>query len=138
MQRIVHRNLTPVVRELIEHFRIVEIQGARQSGKTTLAEQIAVERGGRLVSLDDRLLRASAQADPVNFVEQLPDGLLVIAELQRVPALVLTLSSPPTRINAPAASSSPDRPICCASLPSTTAWPAGLSASNCMASGKAS
>jgi predicted AAA+ superfamily ATPase len=91
MPRLVDRHLAPVVRECIDAFRIVEIQGARQSGKTTLAQQIADERGGRLVSLDDPLLRAAAVDDPLAFVEQNPDGLLVIDELQRVPDLVLAL-----------------------------------------------
>lgn len=80
-----------MVRESVDAFRIVEIQGARQSGKTTLAQQIAAERDGRLVSLDDPLLRAAAIDDPRTFVEQHPQGLLVIDELQRAPELVLAL-----------------------------------------------
>lgn len=88
---LVGRHLAPVVRDSIDYFRIVEIQGARQSGKTTLAQQIAAERGGRLVSLDDSLMRAAAMDDPQTFVQQLPRGLLVIDELQRVPELVLAL-----------------------------------------------
>lgn len=88
---LVDRHLAPVVRESIESFRIVEIQGARQSGKTTLAQQIVTERNGRLVSLDDPLLRAAAADDPLAFVEQYPEGLLAIDELQRVPELVLAL-----------------------------------------------
>jgi predicted AAA+ superfamily ATPase len=91
MTSLVRRHLAPVVRESVDHFRIVEIQGARQSGKTTLAQQITTERGGRLVSLDDPLLRAAAADDPRTFVEQFPEGLLVIDELQRIPELVLAL-----------------------------------------------
>lgn len=91
MTILVDRHVAPIVRESIDHFRIVEIQGARQSGKTTLAQLIANERGGRVVSLDDALLRAAASDDPLAFVEQYPNGLLVIDELQRVPELVLAL-----------------------------------------------
>lgn len=91
MASLLERHVAPIVRESIDHFRIVEIQGARQSGKTTLAQVIANERGGRLVSLDDALVRAAAADDPLTFVEQYPDGLLVIDELQRVPELVLAL-----------------------------------------------
>lgn len=91
MHRFIDRHLAPVVRESLDAFRIVEIQGARQSGKTTLAQQIATERAGRLVTLDDPLLRAAAADDPLTFVEQHPTGLLVIDEMQRVPDLVLAL-----------------------------------------------
>lgn len=68
MAALLDRHLAPIVRESIDNFRIVEIQGARQSGKTTLAQQITTERGGRLVSLDDPLLRAAAADDPQTFV----------------------------------------------------------------------
>lgn len=91
MTSLVERHLTPVIRESLGYFRIVEIQGARQSGKTTLARLLAQERGGRVVSLDDPVLRAAAAEDPLAFVEQHPEGLLVIDELQRVPELVLAL-----------------------------------------------
>lgn len=91
MAALLDRHLAPVIRESIDDFRIVEIQGARQSGKTTLAQQITTERGGRLVSLDDPLLRAAAADDPQTFVDQHPEGLLTIDELQRVPELVLAL-----------------------------------------------
>ena len=91
MSTLIGRHLAPIVRESIEAFRILEIQGARQSGKTTLAQQIANERAGRVLSLDDPLLRAAASNDPLGFVEQYPEGLLVIDELQRVPELVLAL-----------------------------------------------
>lgn len=91
MMSAVARNLAPIVRESIDAFRIVEIQGARQSGKTTLAQLISDERGGRILSLDDRATRDAAADDPLAFVDQYPDGLLVIDELQRVPELVLAL-----------------------------------------------
>lgn len=71
--QLLKRHLAPVVRECLDAFRIVEIHGARQSGKTTLAQQIATERGGRLLSLDDPILRESALNDPVGFVEQYPE-----------------------------------------------------------------
>ena len=62
---MLERHLTPVVRESIDAFRIVEIQGARQTGKTTLAQLLTTEYGGRFVSLDDPLSRASAGDDPL-------------------------------------------------------------------------
>ncbi|MFE5308649.1 ATP-binding protein [Isoptericola sp. NPDC056605] len=87
----VPRNVKTRVIEALDDTRIVVVQGARQVGKTTLLREIVSERGGRLVTFDDELTRATAQADPVGFLDQLPDGLLAIDEVQRVPELVLAL-----------------------------------------------
>ena len=37
----IKRNITPLVYELLEDFRIVAINGPRQSEKTTLSQEIA-------------------------------------------------------------------------------------------------
>lgn len=71
--------------------RVVVVQGARQVGKTTLVRDVVDERGGQLVTFDDELTRTTAQADPVGFLNQSPDGLLAIDEVQRVPEMVLAL-----------------------------------------------
>lgn len=85
------RHVLPVVLESLADTRVVVVQGARQVGKTTLVTQVVDQFGGRLVTLDDDLIRAAAEADPAGFVRQNPDGLLAIDEVQRVPALVLAL-----------------------------------------------
>jgi len=81
----------PRLLEALSDTRVVVVQGARQVGKTTLVTQVVDELGGRLVTLDDDVTRAAAQADPAGFLQQYPDGLLAIDEVQRVPALVLAL-----------------------------------------------
>jgi predicted AAA+ superfamily ATPase len=70
----------------------VVIVGPRQSGKSTLAEQVAVERGAREVTLDDAAPRAAANADPTGFIEQgeLP---VLIDEFQKAPALLEAIKS---------------------------------------------
>jgi predicted AAA+ superfamily ATPase len=73
--------------------RIVVLQGARQVGKSTLANQILADRAGILVTLDDPESFAFASADPTGFVTQAGDGMLVIDELQRVPELVVALKA---------------------------------------------
>lgn len=85
------RWLVPQIRQALDDTRIVVIQGARQVGKSTLAAAMAAERDGRLVSLDDDTQRAAAELDPIGFITQLPGRLLVIDEVQRVPALVTAL-----------------------------------------------
>lgn len=81
----------PRVLESLADTRVVVVQGARQVGKTTLVTQVVDRLGGRLVTLDDEVTRAGAEADPFGFLQQNPQGLLAIDEVQRVPALVLAL-----------------------------------------------
>jgi len=90
---LVPRHLEPLVVEALADTRVVAIVGARQSGKTTLARQVA----GRLptshfVSLDEVDQRRAAEADPRGFVED-RGGLLVIDEVQRVPELMLAIKA---------------------------------------------
>jgi uncharacterized protein len=70
--------------------RVVVINGARQTGKSTLARLIAAgSPGSELRYLDEAPVRAAARADPSLFVRH--DGLLVIDEVQRVPDLFLAI-----------------------------------------------
>lgn len=70
--------------------RVVVLNGARQTGKSTLARIAATAfPGSELRYLDEAPVRAAAQADPSLFVRH--DGLLVIDEVQRVPDLFLAI-----------------------------------------------
>lgn len=70
--------------------RVVVLNGARQTGKSTLAELIAQDRpGAELRYLDEAPVRSAAAEDPTSFVHH--DGLLVIDEVQRVPELMLAI-----------------------------------------------
>ncbi|MEU0316446.1 ATP-binding protein [Nocardioides sp. NPDC006273] len=91
MAHTIDRHVRPRVIEALQDTRVVVVQGARQVGKTTLIRDVVDELGGRLVTFDDEPTRASAQADPVGFLMQNPDGLLAVDEVQRVPELVLAL-----------------------------------------------
>jgi uncharacterized protein len=87
----VPRHALPSVLESLEDTRVVVVQGARQVGKSTLVAEVADRLGGQLVTLDDGVARAAAEADPSEFLAQSPDGLLAVDEVQRVPSLVLAL-----------------------------------------------
>jgi predicted AAA+ superfamily ATPase len=78
------------VTEALADTRVVVVNGARQVGKSTLA-QLIVNRspGGRALYLDDPAVRAAAVADPSGFVRH--GGLLLIDEVQRVPELLLSI-----------------------------------------------
>lgn len=80
-------------RELLGAFPAVVIQGARQVGKSTLAGQLVEHRPAVVVTLDDRRTRDAAVADEAAFVEQSPDGVLVIDEVQREPELMLAIKA---------------------------------------------
>lgn len=91
MTATISRHVKPRVMEALADTRIVVLQGARQVGKTTLLREIVDQVNGRLVTFDDELTRSAAQADPVGFLNQTPNGLLAIDEVQRVPEMVLAL-----------------------------------------------
>jgi uncharacterized protein len=76
--------------EALADTRVVVVNGARQVGKSTLADLIVARSvGARELYLDDQAVRAAAEADPSAFVRH--DGLLMIDEIQRVPELLLAI-----------------------------------------------
>ena len=79
------RSLTPVLREALADTPVVCLLGPRQSGKTTLAQQLAPDRA--FVSLDEHNYYQTAGADPDGFVASLPEAV-TLDEVQRVPALL--------------------------------------------------
>lgn len=87
------RNLTPRVREALADRPAVVLVGPRQSGKSTLANEL-VDDGTltRYVTLDDAVTLAAARSDPVAFVDGLPHGS-VIDEVQRAPDAYLAIKA---------------------------------------------
>jgi uncharacterized protein len=79
-----------MVREALADTRVVVVNGARQVGKSTLAEVVLRGDGDGVARfLDDPVTRAAAAEDPVRFVRH--DGLMLIDEVQRVPDLWLAI-----------------------------------------------
>jgi predicted AAA+ superfamily ATPase len=79
-----------MVLEALEDTRVVVLNGARQVGKSTLAEKILREHQGAVARyLDDPHVAAAAHADPVAFLRH--DALMLIDEVQRVPDLWLAI-----------------------------------------------
>lgn len=79
------RSLAPVLREALADTPVVCLLGPRQSGKTTLVQQLAPDRA--FVSLDEHNYYQTAGADPDGFVASLPEAV-TLDEVQRVPALL--------------------------------------------------
>jgi len=78
------------VEEALSDTRVVLISGPRQSGKTTLAADIASNKIPFL-TLDDANVLRSAIDDPVGFVRGLDRA--VIDEIQRAPDLLLAIKN---------------------------------------------
>lgn len=87
--RVVKRRVEGAVREALEDTRVVLVNGARQSGKSTLLRQIARTDAAEWRDLDLPLVRQAAIADPIGFVDY--PGMMVIDEIQRVPDLLLPI-----------------------------------------------
>ena len=68
---------------------IVAIVGPRQSGKTTLACQLAARDGREFVSLDEEASLRFAASDPAGFMRGIE--IAAIDEIQRAPNLVLAI-----------------------------------------------
>jgi len=80
----------PLLTEALQDTPVVLIHGPCQCGKTTLARTVGDAAGYAYISFDDDVLRASVLADPVGFVADLPDKV-VLDEVQRVPELFTAL-----------------------------------------------
>lgn len=77
------------VRRVMDVFPVVVLMGARQTGKTTLAREIARGDARPYLSLDELDVRAVAVTDPAGLLSR--SERMVIDEVQRVPDLLLAI-----------------------------------------------
>lgn len=85
---MVRRHLHDVLLRSLDEFPVVLLIGARQVGKSTLAQEISSERwSGLYVTLDERIRLDAALLDPDGFVQAL-GAPIVIDEVQRAPDLL--------------------------------------------------
>jgi hypothetical protein len=84
------RRAAELVVEALADTRVVVVSGARQVGKSTLADIVVGETPGATARyLDNPVTRSAALEDPVRFVRH--SGLMLIDEVQRVPELWLAI-----------------------------------------------
>jgi len=90
---MVPRNLRPKVLASLADSPVVFLQGARQTGKSTLVQDLAEsDRPAAYLTLDDAVVLAATQRDPQGFVAGLV-GPVILDEVQRVPDLFLAIKA---------------------------------------------
>jgi uncharacterized protein len=87
--QVLRRHAENGIREALADTRVVLVNGARQSGKSTLIRHVARGGAAEWRDLDAPLVRQAALADPTGFVDF--PGMMVIDEIQRVPDLLLPI-----------------------------------------------
>jgi predicted AAA+ superfamily ATPase len=92
VESVLTRHVTTAARQLLGHFPGLVIEGARQTGKSTLARLL----GGPdavVLNLDDDLTRASFADSATGTIAGAGDGLIIIDEVQRVPSVTLAVKA---------------------------------------------
>ena len=80
------------LREALQDSPVVLIHGSRQCGKSTLAKSVGDELDYRYISFDDDNQLQAAKADPMGFVQSLPENV-ILDEIQRTPELFLAIKA---------------------------------------------
>ena len=90
---MIYRNIAPKLLDALHESPVTLLVGARQTGKSTLAEWIAREHHkARYITLDDATMLAAAKNDPSGFLHGFDENL-IIDEVQRAPELFLAIKS---------------------------------------------
>lgn len=81
----INRELSGVIKEAARYFSVITITGPRQSGKTTLIRNEFKQLS--YYSLENLDVRSYAQNDPVAFLNQYPEGM-ILDEVHNAPNLL--------------------------------------------------
>jgi len=85
---MVHRKVESTILEMLKSFRIVAINGPRQSGKTTLQKKIAKLKNMKYYTFDDSDIFNSASNDPMGFIGFVSKEDVAIDEVQMIPDVI--------------------------------------------------
>lgn len=87
---MIPRRIFPNIQRALNRQAAVALLGPRQVGKTTLALDIAEQTGALYLDLEARADREKLR-DPVLFLQEYQDRLVILDEIHRVPELFQTL-----------------------------------------------
>lgn len=83
---MIKRRSFDITAKMLKDSHVAYINGARQSGKSTLAMSIASELNMKYITFDDPSIFSAAKNDPVSFVKNIKASV-VLDEVQMVPEL---------------------------------------------------
>ena len=87
---MIRRRIEGVVQERLSHLPAVGLLGPRQVGKTTLAQTIGAARASIYLDLESPIDREKL-SDPVFYLSNHEDQLVILDEVQRMPELFAAL-----------------------------------------------
>ncbi|MFX0198759.1 MAG: ATP-binding protein [Candidatus Hodarchaeota archaeon] len=90
--KIIQRNIQNRITEALHDRPVVLLNGARQTGKSTLIQEICKQGGIPYFTLDDFTVLSAIQADPSGFLSGIK-GPVALDEVQRVPELFLAIKA---------------------------------------------
>ncbi len=85
---MIERKLFSIILEMLDSFRIVAINGPRQSGKTTLQKLICKEKGINYYTFDNQDTFNTASNDPTGFITFISREAVAIDEVQMIPEVI--------------------------------------------------
>jgi len=96
------RHIAPLLADALLDTPVVLINGARQSGKSTLVQSPAASSSAprQYLTLDDAVVLNAAKSDPAGFINSL-QGAVILDEVQRVPELFLAIKAAVDRQRVP-------------------------------------
>ncbi|MCL1865007.1 MAG: ATP-binding protein [Spirochaetes bacterium] len=84
----IHRMLEKLLKEDVSTSPLVYLNGMRQCGKSTLAQNIFIHKEMNYITFDNPAILFFAKNDPSGFIQQLPNNKLnIIDEVQLAPEL---------------------------------------------------
>jgi hypothetical protein len=95
------RHLSSLLEDALADTPVVLLNGARQTGKSTLADSLSGQ-GRRYFTLDDHVTLAAVKSDPAGFIAGL-GGPVTLDEVQRAPEIFLAIKAAVDRNRQPGA-----------------------------------
>ncbi|MEB4591519.1 ATP-binding protein [Candidatus Thiothrix sp. Deng01] len=86
------RHISPLIQEALADTPVVLLNGARQTGKSTLVQTLAESEGRRYFTLDDHATLSAASNDPAGFIAGI-NAPVALDEVQRAPGLFLAIKA---------------------------------------------